>query len=129
MKKIKSLFMICCLTGVFAACEKNSSTAWVTKIETSKTELKAGESINVQIQNPNAGSVSRWTIQPSLGTSIDSVYSVAKNVVRFTQPGTYVINAEMRTVHPDCRPSPRYDTCFFNGLTSQKLATTVTVKN
>ena len=127
MKKAKWALLICSITLAFMACKKNTSE--VNKIETSKNVVKVGEALTVQIKNTSAASVSKWNVQPSTGATIDNMYTTGSNTMRFTQPGTYTINAEMRTVHPDCRPSPSWDTCFSKGTASEKLATTIMVDN
>ena len=127
MKKAKWFLVITSVTLAMMACKKNTSE--VNTIETSKNAVKVGETLTVQIKHTSVGSVSKWNVQPSSGSLIDNVYTTGSNTMRFTQPGTYTINAEMRTVHPDCHPSAGWDTCFSKGTASEKLAATIMVNN
>lgn len=126
MKKAKWLLMITCVILAIAACKKE--TTEVLKLETSKTVLAVGETLTVQITQPAPNTVSKWTVQPSAGSTVDQTFTTGSNTMRFTQAGTYVVNAQLRTVHPDCRPSPSWDTCFSKGQESARLSTTITVK-
>ena len=126
MKKAKWLFMITSVTLAITACEKEPVD--VIKLETSKSVVAVGEPLTVQITQPAANTISKWSVQPSAGSALDQTFTTGSNTMRFTQAGTYVINAELRTVHPDCRPSPSWDTCFNKGQESARLSTTINVK-
>ena len=126
MKRKKWLLFIAAVTLSFPACKKNA--ADVIELEASKTVLSIGEPVKVQINHPYANAVSKWSVQPSVGSTIDNVYTTGSNSMKFTEAGTYRINAELRTVQDDCHPSAGWDTCFSKGRLSANLSTTITVK-
>ncbi|MDB5232720.1 MAG: hypothetical protein JWN76_3525 [Chitinophagaceae bacterium] len=128
MKTTNILMMLCSFVITIAACEKNVSSRLGT-IKTSKSELKIGDSLGVHLQNIPGGAVARWSVEPSAGTSMDSLYSTGWNVIAFNQPGTYIITAEIRIVPSNCTPSPGHDTCFNNATIAQRLSSTVIARN
>ena len=130
--KIKSFLIISAMSIAVASCQPEVSDLPQNpepKILASKTDIAAGNSVALAIQNPGTNSYSRWTVMPSAGVTIDSVYSRQQNTITFTQTGTYTISAQMRTVHPDCRPSPGWDTCYNSAPTIAQMNSTINVKN
>jgi plastocyanin len=131
MKKI-SLLAVTALTGIIMiACQKENSNSQgnETKLLASKESVNTGGSVSFQLQNRPNGSVSKWTVSPATGVNLDSIFSRQNNTITFTQPGTYTVSTEIRWVHPNCMPSPGYDTCYNSGTVAGKLMSRITVKN
>lgn len=133
MKKISLSLIV--LTIAFCACQKNdaadSSNNVVTSLSASKTTVSKNETVSLNITNAPSGNVySKWSTSPATGATIDQPYSNNnRGSVTFTQPGTYTISAEMRSVHPSCAPSPGYDTCYTSKPLLVKPTVTITVTN
>lgn len=115
----------------WVACQKEGSTAGPQgpQIVTAKSEIKKGETVTVALKNTSNNAVARWTVTPASGATIDSVYSTQVNTISFSQPGRYTIEADVRNVTSNCRPSPGWDTCYKASPTLGRVAQTVSVTN
>ncbi len=116
MKNLLFLLFICLTAG---ACQKNVSAEETKELElvASKSTVRKGETVDVSIRNPASGSYTKWTVTPSTGVAVRNLYTpqnAAGNTIQFGEKGEYEISADVRLVHPDCRPSPGWDTCFAN---------------
>ena len=132
MKMFKPAVSLLIIAAILFACQKEDSgnnQSNETKLVADKTTIKTGESISLTVQNKTQGSVARWTVTPTLGVVIDSAYSRQSNKITFSQAGNYTIKAELRTVHPNCMPSPGYDTCYVNGSAAGLLSGSIVVSN
>ncbi len=130
----KTVFFFALLTSLFIACQRETSSppSQDVTIQASKSTAAKNESVSISIQNMPAGNnYTRWSVSPATGAVVSNVYTGngQGTTVTFNQAGLYEVSADLRTVHPNCMPSPGVDTCYSNRASIAIAIARITVSN
>jgi hypothetical protein len=133
MKKISILPVLsACLLFIYACDKENSDSSTGTRMVTSKSEARPGETVAFGVQNGTTGAVATWTVTPDTNVIIHRPVSWdQKTTVTFTDTGTYVVRVNLKQVLCDsaAAANPGMDTCLNSGKPAGNAHATIRVKN
>lgn len=115
---------------VYSCAKKEESGSITTEIAASKSTVKVGETVMLQVKDAPAGSLTEWTVVPATGATIQKYAWSNTNSVTFTAEGSYSV--ECTTKKTDCdsitgRSRGYEDTCWKNGVIKSRTSLKFTV--